>query len=246
MVRLSSRRAVLFDLFGTLVEVDPARLPAVDVGGERRPSTFPRWARLLESYVGPRRGEDVLEAFRAAAAAGADATIERPSRARFRALLERMGCADGAVLEEAAVVLSRAHMAAIVEATVVPPAHRAVLDAARSVGAVGIVSNFDDTASAYAILARHGLLERVDAVVVSEAVGRRKPHPLPIVAALRSLDVAAADAVFIGDGAAADVGAARAAGVTAVLIAPDGETGAREDDVVVVRRLADVPRALGW
>jgi FMN phosphatase YigB (HAD superfamily) len=113
------------------------------------------------------------------------------------------------------------------------------------VGSVAVVSNFDDTASAYAILARHGLLERVDAVVISEAVGRRKPHPLPIVAALRSLDVAASDAVFIGDGATADVGAARAAGVTAVLIAPGGNEPPGTADVVVAR-LADVPRALGW
>jgi FMN phosphatase YigB (HAD superfamily) len=238
-------RAVLFDLFGTLVEVDRNQLPEIEVAGARVPSTLPRWAGLLDSYVGPRTPDDVLDAFRTARPVADDPTIERPSRRRFRDLLVRLGCDDAAV-EEAAVVLSRAHLAVIVEATVVPPSHRAVLDAARSVGRVGIVSNFDDTAAAYAILARHGLIDRVDAIVVSEAVGRRKPHPLPIVAALRSLDVSPRAAVFVGDGATADVGAARAAGVPVVLVARDGAASETPADVLVVRRLTDVPRALGW
>lgn len=240
------RRGVLFDLFGTLIEVVPERLPVVEVDGASRPSTLPRWAAALEGYVGPRSPAQVVEAFRGARPPAEDATIERPSRRRFRALLERLGC-DGAVVEEAAVVLSRAHLAAIAEATRLPAEHRAVLDAARSVGAVGIVSNFDDTATVYAILARHGIVDRVDAIVVSEAVGRRKPHPLPVVAALRSLAVAPRDAVFIGDDVGPDVGAARAAGVPAVLLAPDGAPGGTlPPDVIVVRRLGDVPRALGW
>lgn len=238
----SGPRATLFDLFGTLIDVDRDRVPAVEVEGERRPTTFPRWAGLLEDYVGRRTPLEVLEAFRTAAVPSGEVTLEQPSRLRFRRGLEALGCA-AAVLEEAAVVLSRAHMQAIVEATVLPSANRAVVDAARTRGRVAVVSNFDDTATAYAILARHGLLDRLDTVVISEAVGRRKPHPLPIVAALRSLGAAPEDAVFIGDGATADVGAARAAGVRAVLIGAESDAG---DDVVRVARLADVPRALGW
>jgi len=240
-----ARRGVLFDLFGTLIEVDYDRLPTVAVGGEERPSTYPRWAALLESYVGPRTAAEVYETFRRAAGPASNPTVERPSRHRFRGLLEGLECADD-VIEEAAVVLSRAHLGVIVEATRLPAAHRAVLDAARRVGGVAIVSNFDDSSTAYAILARHGLLEKVDAIVVSEAVGRRKPHPLPVVAALRSLDVAAGDAVFIGDGEVADVGAARAAGVPVVLIAPTAATQAAATGVIVVARLGDVPSALGW
>src|SRR5207247_647392 len=47
--------------------------------------------------------------------------IELPSRERFRRALARVGCAPG-VLAEAAVDLSRAHMALIAAATVLPPA----------------------------------------------------------------------------------------------------------------------------
>lgn len=238
-------RAVLFDLFGTLIDVDPGRLPAVEFEGTRRPSTYPRWADVLAAYVGNHAVADVMTAFRAGWLS-ADTTVERASRHRFHDLLTHLGC-PGAFIEEAAVVLSRAHMAAIAEATVVPPGHYAVLEAARRVGAVGVVTNFDDTGTAYGILARHGILERVDTVVVSEAVGRRKPHPLPVVAALRSLGVPPARAVLIGDGATADVGAALAAGVTPVLIAAHGhEPPDPVPDLVVVASLDEVPGALGW
>jgi FMN phosphatase YigB (HAD superfamily) len=240
-------RAVLFDLFGTLVEVDAERLPTIDVGGGPRPSTLPRWASLLDRYVGPTSPHAVIAAFGdAREPPTADRLAERASRLRFRAMLGRLGCAP-TLLDEAAVVLSRAHMAAIADATAVPASHHVVLDAARCVGRVGIVTNFDDTAGAYAILARHGLLARVDTVAVSEAIGRRKPHPLPVVAALRSLEVEPGDAVLIGDGVQADVGAARAAGVRAVLVRRDDAADTRPpEDVVVVRRLSDVPAALGW
>ena len=46
-------------------------------------------------------------------------------------------------------------------------------------------------------------------------VARMKPHPEPILAALRSVDVAPAQAWMIGDGPQ-DIEAARAAGVTAI------------------------------
>ena len=39
--------AVLFDLFGTLIEIDLGRLPTVDVGGRSIRSTFPRWASCV-------------------------------------------------------------------------------------------------------------------------------------------------------------------------------------------------------
>ena len=239
------RHAVLFDLFGTLLDVVPGRLPVVEVGGVAYPSTYPWWAEHLDAYVGPMNPANVLTALRATYRRDDDPTIELPSRLRFRALLQHLGC-EASVLDEAAVVLSRAHMTAIGDATAVPNSHRIVLEAARRVGAVGIVTNFDDTAGAYAILARHGLLERVDVVSVSEAVGRRKPHPLPVIAALRSLGVPPERAVLIGDSASADVQAAHAAGVRAVLIRREGVEASGAEDAVIVARLSDVPRALGW
>jgi FMN phosphatase YigB (HAD superfamily) len=238
---------VLFDLFGTLLEVVVERLPTVSFAGRTIPTTIPRWIDLLHSYVPGAREQEVTEVLLAARAADhGDPTVECPSRRRFELALRRLGC-DAALIDEAAVVLSRAHMAAIADACVLPPEHRAVVEAAGARGAVAIVTNFDDTAGAYALLARQGLLSLVDTVVVSEAVGRRKPHPLPVVVALRSLGVARDQAVLVGDSFDADVGAARAAGVQAVWV----RRGVREHPPLLpserrVDSLAEVPEVLGW
>ena len=60
------------------------------------------------------------------------------------------------------------------------------------------------------VLERQGLVARVDAVVLSSEVGKRKPHPAIFERALSELDVRSDDALFVGDRLDADVfGAAR-------------------------------------
>jgi putative hydrolase of the HAD superfamily len=212
---------VLFDLFGTLVVFDTRRLPELVVSGERVRSTVVALEGPLRQWV----PEVPLEVFWQAlgsvsdemARVRAEDHVELPSRERFRRALERVGCPDGAQAE-ASVHLSRLHMAQIAGATTFPPEHAAVLAAARACGRVGLVSNFDDTATAYEILRRHGILEHLDAVVVSEAVGLRKPHPAVVREGLRGLGVAAAEAVFVGDTFSEDVAAAEGAGVDAAWI----------------------------
>jgi putative hydrolase of the HAD superfamily len=60
------------------------------------------------------------------------------------------------------------------------------------------------------ILERQGLAPRVDAIVLSSEVGKRKPHPAIFQQALRELEVESNEALFVGDRLEADVlGAAR-------------------------------------
>jgi HAD superfamily hydrolase (TIGR01662 family) len=60
------------------------------------------------------------------------------------------------------------------------------------------------------MLERQGIAERVDAIVLSSEVGKRKPHPAIFERALDELEVDARDALFVGDRLEADVlGASR-------------------------------------
>ena len=60
------------------------------------------------------------------------------------------------------------------------------------------------------ILEQQGIAERVDAIVLSSEVGKRKPHPAIFERALSELDVDASEALFVGDRLGADVlGASR-------------------------------------
>ena len=82
----------------------------------------------------------------------------------------------------------------------------------------------------------------VDAIVDSRSHGRVKPHPTIFQAALVKLDVAAEDAVMVGDSLEEDIEGARALGMRAILI--DREE--RHPDVD--ERLLDLyglPAALG-
>jgi putative hydrolase of the HAD superfamily len=99
----------------------------------------------------------------------------------------------------------------------------------------------------HTLLARLGLLERVDTVVVSEAVGRRKPHPLPLRAALEALRVPAERTVYVGDSYRADVGVARAVGSDAAWIdlAGAGLPGPHRPEYVLAE-LSELVPALGW
>jgi HAD superfamily hydrolase (TIGR01549 family) len=243
-------RGLLFDLFGTLIRFEPDRLPEAVVDGRRQRLTLGALAEPLERWVPGVSLDDFFAALvgvsDAMARARVDDHVEPPSRERFRRALERVGCDDG-VLLEAAVDLSRAHMARIAAATAFPPAHAALLTRLRPGRRLAVVTNFDDTATAYAILVRHGILPLVDTIVVSEALGIRKPHPALLRTALRDLEVAPADALFVGDNFTEDVGAANAAGVDAAWIDAAG-TGvpatARTAPRFVLRQLADLDTLL--
>ena len=67
------------------------------------------------------------------------------------------------------------------------------------------------------LLEKSGLAVYFDAVVTSDQVGARKPHPGPFLHACRALSAAAAEAAVVGD-SANDAEAARAAGCRVLLV----------------------------
>ena len=242
-----SRRyhAVLFDLFGTLITVDSSTLSEITVDGRATRTTLAAWAPHVEAVC---PGLDRVQLARTfwqtsaeLARARAITHVECPARERFRQTLLRLGCSD-AIATATAPALVRAHMQAIAETTRFPAGHRAVLEHAASRGPVAVVTNFDDTAGAYEIMERHGIRRLVTTVVISEAVGLRKPHAALLTMALRDLGHSPEAALMVGDNALEDVGAADAAGVDAAWIDPEGR-GTGQDGPRprwVVRALPDV------
>jgi putative hydrolase of the HAD superfamily len=219
-------RGILFDLFGTLVTVDTGRLPELELDGVRHRTKMGGLAPALAAWVPGVSLEHFARALRAvsdelARARAVDYT-EFPSRERFRRALARVGCADG-VLAEAAIDLSRAHMALVAAVTVLPPAHAELLAGLRSRYRLGVVTNFDDTATAYDILVRHGIAPWLDTVVISEALGLRKPHPAMARAGVRGLGLSPGEVLMVGDTWDEDVAGARAAGVDAAWIDARGQ-----------------------
>lgn len=101
---------------------------------------------------------------------------------------------------------------------------------------VGIVSNAP--ARLERTLARFGLVEHMAVIVGSMDVGLEKPSPAIFEYALRQIDVPAAQAAYVGDEYVTDVLAARAAGLLGILL---DRTGSRPtSDVPRIERLRDL------
>ncbi|MFL5825761.1 MAG: HAD family hydrolase [Thermoleophilaceae bacterium] len=104
-----------------------------------------------------------------------------------------------------------------------------------------VASNWD--CSLPEALERAGLRSLVDGVAASAVVGAAKPARELFLAALELAGAEPGDAVHVGDSFQKDVEGARAAGLSAVLLARDGSApSARE--VPVIRSLAELPALL--
>jgi HAD superfamily hydrolase (TIGR01549 family) len=221
-------RAVLFDLFDTLVDLHMDGLPEVRFGGRTLRSTY----GLLFDAARVELGVD-FERF-ATALAEVDRElrevmhvqrVEVPTVRRFGLLLERLGAPSAALAER----LTEVHMGRLAQQVEVLPHHVEVLARLRERARLGVCSNFTHTPTARRVLERAGLLPLLDAVVVSEEVGFRKPRPEIFRAALTALGSAPEETLHVGDNLAADVGGAAGVGMPSAWI---------------TRRVADPVRAL--
>ena len=101
---------------------------------------------------------------------------------------------------------------------------------------LGVVSNSDGRVEQ--ALAAAGLRDYFDVVVDSALTGVEKPDPRIFAVALAALGVTPEEALYIGDMYEVDVVGARAAGLSAALVAPDGRHA--EPGLVTGRSVAEV------
>ncbi len=193
-------RAISLDLFDTLVDL------RWDVGS---PSSTPLLHREVAS-----RSELSLDDF-TAVLAEVDGElrapryaqgIEVPTVERFERLAARLAIPDPDLPDR----LTEIHMGAIREKVVVPRHHVALLHSLRQRVRVGHCSNFSHAATAHRILEENELASKLDAVVISEEVGFRKPRPEIFEALLSSLSVSPEQTLHVGDRLTTDVGGAAA------------------------------------
>ncbi|MFI5314322.1 MAG: HAD family hydrolase [Myxococcota bacterium] len=210
-------RAISLDLFDTLVDIHMDRLPLVEIGGRRIPSTY----GLLHAASVHWHGLD-FEKF--AAALG---RVDREQRDAMRrehvefATLDRFRAFGRSIArpgDEMARALTATHMAELRKHVRFHPHHAQVLARLRGRVKLAVCSNFSHTDTARAVLAEAGLLEHFDAVVISMDLGVRKPRPEIFRAALDSLGVAPEQTLHVGDDLEADVAGAAALGVRPVWI----------------------------
>ena len=220
-------RAVLFDLFDTLVRFDRERLPVVHVNGREVRSSVGRLYEVLRPAA-PHVTIEALhgalgESWKEAERLRAIDHREVPAPERFAHLFRRLAldpeaCRPGLITE-----LIETHRRELANAVEFSPPHRALLEELRGRYRLAVVSNFDYTPTALGILREAGIVDLFEAVVVSDAVGWRKPAPTIFRQTLAGMGLAAADTLFVGDRIDIDVAGTRAVGMDAAWLNPAAE-----------------------
>jgi HAD superfamily hydrolase (TIGR01549 family) len=220
-------RAVLFDLFDTLVRFDRDRLPAVQVNGREIRSSVGKLYEVLrgaaphvtiENLHGA-MGESWKEAERLRAIDHREVAAQERFAYLFRCLaLNPEECRPGLLTEM--IETHRRELARVVE---FPPHYRTLLDELRGRYRLAVVSNFDYTPTALGILREAGIVDLFEIIVVSDAVGWRKPAPAIFRQTLDRMGLEVGDALFVGDRADIDVAGARAMGMDAAWLNPAAE-----------------------
>jgi len=252
---LDGVEAVFFDLFDTLVEVVPDRLPARAIDRGTVPSTVPllleelRATRVAPPGLTLDRLHDAFRRVTDALIAEKEASgDEIPAQTRFERILVAAGirlAASDAV--RVAGRLVAVHMGAIAAAVrKVDGAVRLFEQLQDARLRVALVSNLDHAPAAAWVLDRTGLAAYLPPAmrVVSEEVGARKPDGRIFREALARVGVASPRAALhIGDDPIADACGAGRAGIRAVWINREGVAWPRPDDPppdLVVGHLADL------
>jgi putative hydrolase of the HAD superfamily len=233
-----SVRAVLVDVLGTLLELEPpgpalrAELlerTGVDVGGERAVAAIGAEISYYLAHHLEGRDMERVERLR-------DRCAEEIRRALAAAGEEEGRPPAGA--ERIDHATARAAMLAALRFRPYPDAQPALRELRSRGLRLVAASNWD--ASLAGALDRAGLAPHLDGAVSSAVVGTAKPHPAVFAAALELAGCTAAEAVHVGDSPEADVEGARRAGIRAVLLDRHGSLADPPGSVAKVASLAAV------
>jgi HAD superfamily hydrolase (TIGR01509 family) len=251
---LDGIQVACFDLFDTLIRVRAERLPEADIGGTRIHSTIP----ILHERLFAERGVALDELTAALRDIWTElrAELKRDDRpederlreisaiAKYRRLLARLDAIDAAEMEGLAEDIAELHHASLVGVSEAMEGAAELLDAVRAHGIpTALISNWDHARAGRAMLEATGLADRLDHVVISEAVGLRKPHRRLFELALEPFDAAPSAALHVGDLAEADAWGAGRLGFRTVWIDRAGEgwpTALETRPTLTVARLADL------
>lgn len=246
---MKTYRAILFDLFDTVVDFHAERLPQVRIGEQTLFSTSGVVYDVLREYA-PHITFDVFydafrESWRQMEARRKAELREYPSQVRFRRLLELLQL--DSLPEDVVERLVRAHMETWARGADLPEENRRLLVRMRERFRLGLVSNFDHPPTARRILRDFGIHDLFETIVISAEVPWRKPHREIFLRALAPLGVSPREALFVGDTFEADILGAKSIGMDAAWLNRRGEEV--PDDVVdpdyVISRLDELGAVLG-
>jgi HAD superfamily hydrolase (TIGR01549 family) len=246
-------RAIVLDLFDTLVKWEPERLPLMEINGRLMRTTMP--------WVFPKLRERLGSAFEQSSFMGIyggvleEIALERERDGieitcweRFVRTLARIEAVRADEAEMFAEELTRIHMNQVRAVTSAPPKR---VEAVRRLAPhfrLGLLSNFDDAQCGRQVLADTGVAELFEAVIISAEVRLRKPDPRIFHRMLAMLELTPGEVLYVGDTPRDDVWGADRVGIPTVWISkgtmglPEGIPQPR----FIINDLSELPSLLGF
>jgi HAD superfamily hydrolase (TIGR01549 family) len=245
-------KAVVIDLFDTLVTWNPDALPLMQFRGREIRSTTPLLYGALEMALGNRFDREKFS--EAHASVYADIFTER-SRTdaleitcleRFARTLKLLDIDDHQA-KPLAENLRRIHMARVRDVTKAPRLRIEAMKRIAKQHRLGLISNFDDSETGHLIMHDTGIRELFDAVIISADTGYRKPNPLIFKKILDQMRLEPAHILFVGDTPLDDVLGSKGVGMHSAWIRARNRelpAGIPTPDIIIAD-LAELPAALG-
>ncbi len=246
-------KAVVIDLFDTLVNWNPEGLPLVEFRGREIRSTTPLLFPALETALGERFDRDAFMDAHASVyneifteRSGGDA-LEVTCLERFVRTLKRLGI-DEKQVAPLAENLRKTHMARVREVTKAPAARIEAMKKIAKHLRVGMISNFDDSETGHLIMHDTGIRDLFDAVIISADAGLRKPNPLIFKQIIDLMRLEPTDMLFVGDTPHDDVLGSKNVGMHSAWIRTRNHRelpeGIPAPDIIIAD-LAELPERLG-
>ena len=232
-------RAVIFDLFGTLIHFNEKELPVFQFGERKIHGTL---QALYDLTTRERNGFSFDRFFEAFSEVSSRHKNEKSLSLReissvFRmktVLVERLGFPDNRETDRLAGRMKTTHMRWLKKGILFPIEYRDLLAHLKRSYQLGLLSNFDDSETGHEILADLAIGPYFHSILFSEESGWIKPSRQLYLEILSRMGTLPGETLFVGDTPLADIIGAKGAGMDAVWINPDPksvfpEKGAKPD-----------------
>ncbi|MEQ9618615.1 MAG: HAD family hydrolase [Deltaproteobacteria bacterium] len=214
-------KAILFDLFDTIINFNFRQLPTVEMNGIRSRTTSKEVYSVFERYYPEISFSGFypyfIESYHQFQEMKLAEYREFPNRNRFILMLQNMKLTPNEKTDRLADEMVVAHMDGLAQCIEFPEENKRTLEKVKEKGYLtAIVSNFDYAPTAHALIDKYDIGRFFEQIVISEEVGWRKPKDIIFRRALMLLNIEPEDALFVGDNFSADVRGAKAVGIKTV------------------------------
>lgn len=215
-------KAIIFDLFDTIVDFHFSKLPLIQINGTQVNTTssavYKIFSTQFKGFDYHKFHEIFIDSYTQSEEIKKADYREYPSSNRFNLMLRNLGIEPGPQTDELVEEMVLTHMHHLKKAVTMPAENRGALEYYKVTHRLGLLSNFDHSPSAVSLIDEHNIINFFDSIIISVDTGWRKPKHLLFEQSLDELGVSPDEAIFVGDNFEADVVGAKNAGMDTVWI----------------------------